>query len=49
MSAQKKTRPAALVSNNTANSVARIVRPVGWVLAALMGALDDALRIHLAL
>jgi mRNA interferase MazF len=96
----KKTRPAVLVSNNAANSVAahseratvtvvpltsntarilpfqvllpseatgldrdvkaqaeqvrtiavaRIARPVGWVPAELMGALDEALRIHLAL
>ncbi|MEJ1087352.1 type II toxin-antitoxin system PemK/MazF family toxin [Microbacterium sp. Mu-80] len=96
----KKTRPAVVVSNNTANAVAartdsatvtvvpltsnvarilpfqvhlpagdtglnrdskaqaeqvrtvavsRIVRPVGWVGAELMAALDDALRLHLAL
>lgn len=96
----RKTRPAIIVSNNTANSVAvrvpgatvtvvpltsnvsnvlpfqvllpaassgldrdskaqaeqvrtiavaRIVRPVGWVPAELMGALDEALRLHLAL
>ncbi|WP_243229131.1 type II toxin-antitoxin system PemK/MazF family toxin [Microbacterium sp. CIAB417] len=96
----RKTRPAVIVSNNTANAVAartdratvtvvpltsnlarvfpfqvrlpsedtglerdvkaqaeqvrtiavsRIVRPVGWVPAELMGALDEALRIHLAL
>ena len=96
----KKTRPAVVVSNNTANavaarsdratvtvvpvtsnvarvfpfqvllpagetglerdvkaqaeqvrtvSVARIVRPVGWVGAESMGALDEALRLHLAL
>ncbi|MFT4229717.1 MAG: type II toxin-antitoxin system PemK/MazF family toxin [Microbacterium sp.] len=30
-------------------AVARIVRPVGWVPAELMGAVDEALRIHLAL
>ncbi|MBS1675600.1 MAG: type II toxin-antitoxin system PemK/MazF family toxin [Actinobacteria bacterium] len=30
-------------------AVARIARPVGWVPAELMGALDEALRIHLAL
>ncbi|MCK2026173.1 type II toxin-antitoxin system PemK/MazF family toxin [Microbacterium sp. SSW1-47] len=30
-------------------AVARIVRPVGWVPAELMGALDEALRLHLAL
>ncbi|MGO2747252.1 type II toxin-antitoxin system PemK/MazF family toxin [Microbacterium sp.] len=29
--------------------VARVVRPVGWVPAELMGAIDDALRVHLAL
>ncbi|PRB02750.1 mRNA interferase MazF9 [Microbacterium sp. MYb64] len=96
----KKTRPAVIVSNNTANAVAvrsdrstvtavpltsntvrilpfqvllssaatgldrdvkaqaervrtiavaRIARPVGWVPAELMGALDEALRLHLAL
>ena len=96
----RKTRPAVLVSNNTANTqagkspratvtvvpltsktqrvlpfqvllpagatglerdskaqaeqvrtvaVARIVRPVGWVPAELMGELDDALRLHLSL
>lgn len=96
----KKTRPAVVVSNNTANAVAargahatitvvpvtsnvarvlpfqvllpagetgldrdskaqaeqvrtiavtRVVRPVGWVGAELMGALDEALRLHLAL
>lgn len=96
----RKTRPAVLVSNNTANAVAarrpaapvtvapvtsniarvlpfqvllpaeatgmerdskaqaeqvrtiattRIVRPVGWVPAELMGAIDDALRLHLSL
>lgn len=96
----RKTRPAVLVSNNTANAqamrspratvtivpltsktdrvlpfqvllpagatgldrdskaqaeqvrtvaVARIVRPVGWMPAELMGALDEALRLHLAL
>lgn len=96
----KKTRPAVVVSNNTANAVAarsdratvtvvpltsnttrvlpfqvrlpaaasgldretkaqaeqvrtiavsRIVRPVGWVSAELMGALDEALRLHLSL
>ncbi len=95
-----KTRPAVLVSNNTANAVAarsdratvtvvpltsntarilpfqihlpasetgldrdtkaqaeqvrtvavsRIVRPVGWVSAELMGELDEALRLHLSL
>ncbi len=96
----RKTRPAVLVSNNTANTqagkspratvtvvpltsktqrvlpfqvllpagatglerdskaqaeqvrtvaVARIVRPVGWVPAELMGELDQALRLHLSL
>lgn len=30
-------------------AVARIARPVGWVPAELMGALDEALRLHLAL
>jgi mRNA interferase MazF len=30
-------------------SVARIVRPVGWVPADLMGAIDEALRLHLSL
>lgn len=30
-------------------SVARIARPVGWVPAEIMGELDDALRLHLAL
>ncbi|MFT4259399.1 type II toxin-antitoxin system PemK/MazF family toxin [Microbacterium sp.] len=30
-------------------SVARIMRPVGWVPAELMGAVDEALRIHLSL
>lgn len=96
----KKTRPAVVVSNNTANAaasrsdratvtvipltsntsrvlpfqvhlpagetgldrdtkaqaeqvrtvaVSRIVRPVGWVGSELMGALDEALRLHLAL
>jgi mRNA interferase MazF len=30
-------------------AVSRIVRPVGWVSADLMGALDEALRLHLAL
>jgi mRNA interferase MazF len=96
----RKTRPAVLVSNNTANAqaarspratvtvvpltsktervlpfqvllpagttgldrdskaqaeqvrtvaVARIVRPVGWVPAELMGELDEALRLHLSL
>lgn len=30
-------------------AVARIVRPVGWVPAELMAALDEALRLHLAL
>lgn len=30
-------------------SVARIVRPVGWVSAELMGAIDEALRMHLSL
>jgi len=30
-------------------AIARIARPVGWVPAELMGALDEALRIHLAL
>jgi len=30
-------------------AVSRIARPVGWVPAELMGALDEALRIHLAL
>jgi mRNA interferase MazF len=30
-------------------AVSRIVRPVGWVPAELMGAIDDALRLHLAL
>ncbi|MDX2399288.1 type II toxin-antitoxin system PemK/MazF family toxin [Microbacterium algeriense] len=95
----RKTRPAVVVSNNTANAaalrsgatvtvvpvrshttkvypfqvklpaettglhhdskaqaeqvrtvaVARIVKPVGWVPAELMGAIDEALRLHLAL
>lgn len=96
----RKTRPAIIVSNNTANAVAsrtpsatvtvvpvtsnttrvlpfqvllpagatgldrdskaqaeqvrtvgvsRIVRPIGWVPAELMGALDEALRVHLSL
>jgi mRNA interferase MazF len=96
----RKTRPAVVVSNNTANAAAtrtsratvtvvpvasrvssvypfqvllpagatgldkdskaqaeqvrtidssRIVRPVGWVPAELMGALDEALRLHLGL
>ncbi|MFJ4172982.1 type II toxin-antitoxin system PemK/MazF family toxin [Microbacterium sp. NPDC089696] len=96
----RKTRPAVLVSNNTANAqaarspratvtvvpltsktervlpfqvllpagttgldrdskaqaeqirtvaVARIVRPVGWVPAELMGELDEVLRLHLSL
>lgn len=96
----RKTRPAVVVSNNTANAVAmrgrhatitvvpltsnaskvlpfqvlltadvagierdskaqaeqvrtiavsRIIRPVGWVPAELMGALDEALRLHLSL
>lgn len=95
----RKTRPAIVVSNNTANAVAvrspgatvtvvpltsrtdrvwpfqvllpaaatgldrdskaqaeqvrtiaveRIVRPVGWVPAELMGAVDAAIRLHLA-
>ena len=99
-SEQGKTRPALIVSNNTANeqaarggrgvvtvvpltsntarvwpfqvllpgavtglqhdskaqaeqvrslSVQRVVRPVGWVNAELMAAVDEALRIHLAL
>ncbi|MDR2996482.1 MAG: type II toxin-antitoxin system PemK/MazF family toxin [Microbacterium sp.] len=30
-------------------AVARIARPVGWVPAELMGALDEALRLHLGL
>ena len=30
-------------------AVARIVKPVGWVPAELMGAIDEALRLHLAL
>ncbi|MBS1908187.1 MAG: type II toxin-antitoxin system PemK/MazF family toxin [Actinobacteria bacterium] len=30
-------------------AIARIARPVGWVPAELMGALDEALRLHLAL
>jgi mRNA interferase MazF len=30
-------------------SVSRVVRPVGWVPAELMGALDEALRLHLSL
>jgi len=30
-------------------AVARIARPVGGVSAELMGALDEALRLHLAL
>lgn len=30
-------------------AVARIVRPVGWVPAELMGAIDEALRLHLSL
>lgn len=96
----RKTRPAVLVSNNTANAaaalsvratvtvvpvttdtarvlpfqvlltasatgldrdskaqaeqvrtvaVSRIIRPVGWVPAELLGAIDDALRLHLSL
>ncbi|WP_407361425.1 type II toxin-antitoxin system PemK/MazF family toxin [Microbacterium sp. LBN7] len=30
-------------------STARIVRPVGWVPAEIMGAIDEALRLHLSL
>ncbi|MFF3026053.1 type II toxin-antitoxin system PemK/MazF family toxin [Microbacterium sp. NPDC057944] len=30
-------------------SVARIVRPVGWVPAELLGAVDEAMRLHLSL
>lgn len=30
-------------------AVAQIVRPVGWVPSELMGALDESLRLHLAL
>ncbi|MFF5625188.1 type II toxin-antitoxin system PemK/MazF family toxin [Microbacterium sp. LWH10-1.2] len=30
-------------------SVARIMRPVGWVPAELLGAVDEALRLHLSL
>lgn len=30
-------------------AVSRIFRPVGWVPADLMGAVDDALRLHLSL
>jgi mRNA interferase MazF len=30
-------------------ATARIVRPVGWVPAELMGAIDEALRLHLSL
>lgn len=30
-------------------AVSRVVRPVGWVPAELMGELDEALRLHLAL
>lgn len=96
----RKTRPAVVVSNNTANAVAvryrqatvtvvpltsntarilpfqvllpaeatgldsdskaqaeqvrtvaisRIIRPVGWLPAELMGGLDEALRLHLSL
>lgn len=30
-------------------AVAQIVRPVGWVSSELMGALDESLRLHLAL
>lgn len=30
-------------------SVARIVRPIGWVPAELVGEIDDALRLHLSL
>ncbi|MFJ4223930.1 type II toxin-antitoxin system PemK/MazF family toxin [Microbacterium sp. NPDC089695] len=30
-------------------AVARIVRPVGWVPAELMAAVDEALRLHLSL
>lgn len=30
-------------------AVSRIVRPVGWVPAELMGELDEALRLHLSL
>lgn len=96
----RKTRPAIVVSNNTANAVAtrsaratvtvvpltsntsrvlpfqvlvsadatgldrdskaqaeqvrtiavgRITRPVGWIPAELMGAVDEALRLHLSL
>lgn len=99
-SESRKTRPAVIVSNNTANgvatrtpnatisvlpvtsntarvlpfqvmlpadatgldrdskaqaeqirtiSVARVIRPVGWVPAELMGAIDEALRVHLSL
>ncbi|WP_350350322.1 type II toxin-antitoxin system PemK/MazF family toxin [Microbacterium sp. A8/3-1] len=30
-------------------STARIVRPMGWVPAEIMGAIDETLRLHLAL
>lgn len=30
-------------------AVARIVRPIGWVQAGLVAAIDDALRLHLSL
>ncbi|MCK3768762.1 type II toxin-antitoxin system PemK/MazF family toxin [Microbacterium aerolatum] len=30
-------------------SVTRVIRPVGWVPAELMGAIDEALRVHLSL
>lgn len=30
-------------------AVSRIIRPVGWVPAELLGAIDDALRLHLSL
>lgn len=30
-------------------AISRIVRPVGWVPAELMGELDEALRLHLSL
>lgn len=30
-------------------AVSRIIRPVGWVPAELLGAIDDTLRLHLSL
>lgn len=39
----------AQIEQVRAVSVARVVRPVGWVDAEHMAAVDDALRLHLAL